>query len=180
MFTAHFLNRSSLVYGVFLSVGVSVFALIRAYVPKLMVMSIFGTIVLDVFCVNKFIFAGISWQMTDNMIMQSFGPLFPAAEFTIVSSFFISVGCYVAIAIFCITFIFPETMNHSYLDTITRLLGGVKVFSELQGQILNYTPDEIANDKDGVLSKSASFRYNILMGLQACEETVYITSPLSV
>lgn len=38
-------------YGVFLACSVFLFALIRSYVPKLTVMSLFGTIISDVFCV---------------------------------------------------------------------------------------------------------------------------------
>ena len=44
--------RSSVIYGVFLGVGSFVFALLRAYSPKLTIMSLFGSIVLDIFCVS--------------------------------------------------------------------------------------------------------------------------------
>ena len=45
-------NRSSVVFGVFLGVGAFFFAFLRAYAPPLMIMSIFGTIGLDIFCVR--------------------------------------------------------------------------------------------------------------------------------
>ena len=46
------LYRSSVVYGFFLAIGAIFFALVRAYNPRLQLFSVFGTIVLDVFCVR--------------------------------------------------------------------------------------------------------------------------------
>ena len=55
-----FLNcRSSVIYGVFLGFGSFLFALLRAYSPKLTIVSLFGSIVLDIFCVSS-----IKWQMS--------------------------------------------------------------------------------------------------------------------
>ncbi len=45
---------STVVYGVFLGFGCFLFALIRAYAPKLTLMSVFGTIAIDIFCVGSF------------------------------------------------------------------------------------------------------------------------------
>ena len=49
---SHWRSRSSIIYGVFLGVGSFIFACARAYLPKLFLMSVFGSIVLDVFCVS--------------------------------------------------------------------------------------------------------------------------------
>lgn len=43
---------STVVFGVFLAVGNFLFALIRAYAPGLTLMSVFGTIAVDIFCVR--------------------------------------------------------------------------------------------------------------------------------
>jgi hypothetical protein len=45
-------SRSSVIFGVFLGIGTFIFALIRAYAPKLTLMAVFGTIALDIFCVS--------------------------------------------------------------------------------------------------------------------------------
>jgi hypothetical protein len=43
---------SSAVFGVFLAIGTFVFAIIRAYYKPLILLSIFGTIAIDIFCVR--------------------------------------------------------------------------------------------------------------------------------
>lgn len=43
-------------YGVFLGFGAFIFALMRAYAPKLALMSIFGTIAIDIYCVSTLFF----------------------------------------------------------------------------------------------------------------------------
>lgn len=45
-------RREVIVYGVFLATGVAFFAYVRAYAPRLSLLAIFGTIVLDIFCVR--------------------------------------------------------------------------------------------------------------------------------
>lgn len=53
IFAGAFLDwRSSLVFGAFLAAGNFLFALIRSYQPKLIMMSIFATIACDIFCVR--------------------------------------------------------------------------------------------------------------------------------
>ena len=44
---------STVVFGVFLAFGTFLFALIRAYAPRLTLMSVFGTIAIDIFCVRS-------------------------------------------------------------------------------------------------------------------------------
>ena len=54
IFEGAFLDtRSSVCFGVFLAFGIFVFSLIRAYAPRLTIMSIFGTIALDIYCVRR-------------------------------------------------------------------------------------------------------------------------------
>ena len=42
---------ASVVFGVFLAIGVMFFALVRAYSPPFFFFTIFGTIAIDIFCV---------------------------------------------------------------------------------------------------------------------------------
>ncbi len=74
-----------------------------------------------------------------------------------------------AIGIACCVLIFPETMSHWYLDTISDLLGAKKGYSALQRKILDYSPDELAQDADGVVTNSKAVRSGFLIGIQACQ-----------
>ncbi|KAI0683238.1 hypothetical protein BC835DRAFT_1423494 [Cytidiella melzeri] len=128
IFAGRFLDaRSSVVFGVFLGFGSFLFALIRAYAPKLTLMSVFGTIAIDIFC--------------------SYGPLFPFAQYTILNSLLTSVACYIAIGIVVILFIFPESANHAALVTATALTGKLKGLVDTQAKILEATPEDLAPGK---------------------------------
>ncbi|KIP09379.1 hypothetical protein PHLGIDRAFT_86838 [Phlebiopsis gigantea 11061_1 CR5-6] len=124
IFNGKFLDTaSSVVYGVFLGFGCFIFALIRSYMPKLMIMSIYGTIALDVFC--------------------SYGPLFPFTEYTLVNSLLISVACYIAIGAVLIILVFPETVNHATLVATSGLITKLKSIVDIQQQILTATPEDL-------------------------------------
>jgi hypothetical protein len=45
--------RSSVIFGVFMAVGLFFFAIIRAYYKSLIFMSVFGTVAIDIFCVCR-------------------------------------------------------------------------------------------------------------------------------
>ncbi|KAJ3525006.1 hypothetical protein NM688_g8467 [Phlebia brevispora] len=125
IFEGDFLDtRSTVVFGVFLGFGNFIFALIRAYAPKLLLLSIFGTIALDIFC--------------------SYGPLFPFAQYTLLNSLLTSVACYIAIGLVVIVFVFPESINHATLVSTSALLGKIKDLVDLQQQVLESTPDDLA------------------------------------
>lgn len=47
-----FVSSSSIVFGCFLGLASFFFALIRAYAPKLTILSVFATIAVDLFCVS--------------------------------------------------------------------------------------------------------------------------------
>ena len=57
-------------------------AMIRAYAPKLILMSVFGTVSLDIFCVRLSYYEVYS----SLNIPQSYGPLFPFAQYTLLNS----------------------------------------------------------------------------------------------
>lgn len=68
IFSGAFLDwRSTVVYGFFLAIGTFFMGLIRAHRPKLILVSIFASIVMDV--------------------MLSYGPLFPSAQYTLAKTF---------------------------------------------------------------------------------------------
>ncbi|KAM5537128.1 hypothetical protein V8D89_009274 [Ganoderma adspersum] len=124
IFDGAFLDTgSTVVFGVFLAFGTFVFALIRAYAPRLTLMSVFGTIAIDIFC--------------------SYGPLFPFAQYTLLNSMLTSVGCYIAIALILVTIVFPESLNHSYLDSSSALLQTLKGLLASQEEILRADPHDV-------------------------------------
>ncbi|KIY48354.1 hypothetical protein FISHEDRAFT_43559 [Fistulina hepatica ATCC 64428] len=93
------LTLSSAVFGAFLFIGTYVLALIRARAPKLAVLSIFASIVLDINC--------------------SYGALFPTAQYTNLSKLFLIPSSYcVAISLASLVVIFPQSLNHVWLSAL--------------------------------------------------------------
>ncbi|KAJ7666375.1 hypothetical protein B0H17DRAFT_847415, partial [Mycena rosella] len=124
VFSGWFLDvRSTAVYGAFLGVGAFIFGLMRAYAPKLIFMSIFGTIALDVFC--------------------AVGPLFPSKRYTLLNSMVISVGCYMATVVVTTICIFPETMSHAAMDTVAAQLARVAQLIEMQDAVFAARPEDL-------------------------------------
>ncbi|KAJ4488072.1 hypothetical protein J3R30DRAFT_3433086 [Lentinula aciculospora] len=115
-------TRASVIYGCFLGFFAFIYGLIRAYIPVLTFTSIFATIGLDIFC--------------------SFGPLLPTAQYTLLKTFLISVGCYTGIALVTTLFVFPETMSHSALRTVCEQLDRVEKFVMMQGEVLKAVDQE--------------------------------------
>ncbi|KAA1472661.1 hypothetical protein DENSPDRAFT_872334 [Dentipellis sp. KUC8613] len=123
IFQGMFLDaRSSVVYGVFMGFGSFIFALIRAYSPPLMFLSIFGTISLDIVC--------------------TVGPLFPFPQYTLPYTLLISSSMYFAIALFVLVTVFPETLNHAYLNGVSGLLTHARAILVMQNDVLSSTPDD--------------------------------------
>jgi hypothetical protein len=46
------------------------------------------------------------------VVMCTYGPLFPSAQYTLATQFLIPTGFYVATALASIILIFPQTVNH--------------------------------------------------------------------
>ncbi|KAJ3778200.1 hypothetical protein FB446DRAFT_714691 [Lentinula raphanica] len=127
IYNGEFLDtNASVIYGCFLGFFAFIYGLIRAYIPVLTFTSIFATIGLDIFC--------------------SFGPLIPTAEYTLLKTFLISVGCYTGIALITTLFVFPETMSHSALRTVCEQLERVERFVTMQGQLLETVDNETDED----------------------------------
>ncbi|KAH9919972.1 uncharacterized protein BXZ73DRAFT_52330 [Epithele typhae] len=128
IFNGDFLDpASNAIFGVFLGCGVFMFSLMRAYAPKLTFASIFGMIAMDIFC--------------------SYGPLFPFAQYTILNSLLTSVACYIAIALVLTVFVFPESMNHSYMNAAADLLEKFKTIIAVQDEVLQADPHDVLPGK---------------------------------
>ncbi|KAF9261644.1 hypothetical protein L218DRAFT_961130 [Marasmius fiardii PR-910] len=137
--------RASVVYGCFLGFGAFIFGLLRAYAPKLVFLSIFGTIAIDIFC--------------------TLGPLFPTPQFMILKSTLTSVACYGGIAVILTICVFPETMSYSYLTSICQQLDRVKTIISLQDEILKSSPADLASPSSAITTKTKGLRA-LLVGTQ--------------
>lgn len=65
---------------------------------------------------------------------QTLGPLFPTGYYTIPEIILLPVAQYVAIAVFLIIFVFPETMSHAYLKTVVSILGIIQTILAMQDE----------------------------------------------
>ena len=104
--------------------------------------------------------------------LQSFGPLFPFPQYTLLNSMLTSIACYVAIALVFIIFAFPETMNHSYLDSSADLLDKLQGILALQDDVLRADPHELA-DGTPLATKTIMARVGMLTQLQQREWSCY-------
>ncbi|KAF7313882.1 hypothetical protein HMN09_00546000 [Mycena chlorophos] len=117
VFNGWFLElKPTAIYGVFMVIGGFIFGALRAYAPKLIFMSIFGTIAIDIFC--------------------CVGPLFPTKRYTLLNSTAISISAYMAIAVASSLLIFPETMSHLVMNQLTLQVGRIKKLVEMQDSVL--------------------------------------------
>ena len=74
-------------------------------------------------------------------------------------------SCYVAIGIIVTIFVFPETMNHAMLGSISDLLGKINTFIDLQNSVLESRPEDIAPGTP-LLTKLLGTRAAIVGGFQ--------------
>ncbi|EMS18110.1 uncharacterized protein RHTO_06690 [Rhodotorula toruloides NP11] len=122
IFHGNFLDaRSTVVFGCFLGVGTFFFGLIRAAAPKLMLLAIFGTIVVDVMC--------------------SYGPLFPVNQYTLATTFLIPTACYIAVALAGTVLLFPRTLNTSWTtDLVDKVLSPILQRAQMHSKLLSTPP----------------------------------------
>ncbi|KAF8152843.1 hypothetical protein K438DRAFT_1863917 [Mycena galopus ATCC 62051] len=123
IFKGAFLDpRVSAVYGAFFFLGTFALGTLRARMPKLAVMGIFGTL-----CWMCFVL----WA------------LFPTAQYTLAKMFLIPTCFYVAIAIASLVVVFPETLNHMWLTTLDgAFFGSVLSLLSLQATALGLQPSD--------------------------------------
>ncbi|KAG6828854.1 hypothetical protein H0H92_006561 [Tricholoma furcatifolium] len=127
IFSGMFLDpRTSAVYGVFFFIGTFALGVLRAYIPKFALVSIFGSIVLDIMC--------------------SYGPLFPTQQYTLAKLFIIPTSYYVAIAITALILIFPTSLNHVWITSFQNdVLDPLSQILEHQTKALESTPSDHEN-----------------------------------
>ncbi|CAK5266926.1 unnamed protein product [Mycena citricolor] len=145
-FHGYFLDpRVSAVYGAMFFIGTFFLGALRARAPKLTLLAIFGTIVMDV--------------------MSTFGPLLPTAQYTIAKMFLIPSAYYMAIAIASLILIFPESLNHVWLTSLDRaFFGPVEQILMLQSEALEAHPSD--HKKWAQLSnKSVGTRTGLIAGI---------------
>ncbi|KAF8168489.1 hypothetical protein B0H34DRAFT_816566 [Crassisporium funariophilum] len=115
--------RSSAVYGAFFFIGNFAMGAIRAYIPSLTLLGLFGSIVLDVMCTT--------------------GPLLPTAQYTIPKAFIIPTCYYVAVALASIVLIFPESLSHVWLTSFNEdFWTPILELLRLQAEALNAMPSD--------------------------------------
>ncbi|WWC58457.1 uncharacterized protein I303_100999 [Kwoniella dejecticola CBS 10117] len=150
IFRGAFLDpRASTVFGVFLFVGAYFLGFVRATKPRLTLGCIFGTIIMDLMC--------------------SFGPLFPLPVYTLAKTLLIPAGCFIGIALASIFLIFPQTLNHIMLDSITtKMLGPTIQLLKIQSQVVTTSPQD--TDKwHELATKSFELRAGHIAGTTALE-----------
>ncbi|CAE6435306.1 unnamed protein product [Rhizoctonia solani] len=149
VFRGDFLDaRSTVVFGVFLGIGAFVLALMRIKSPKLTLMSIFGTIFLDVIC--------------------SYGPLFPSGQYLILQTFLVSSSIYLAVGLVTIILIFPETLSHEWLESYAGVLDLVKSLVDMQEKVLTDSPEQLDIDTEGnTITKIDGIQAGVLAAFQA-------------
>ncbi|TFK67683.1 hypothetical protein BDN72DRAFT_87052 [Pluteus cervinus] len=124
VFRGMFLDpRTSAVYGAFFFIGTFALGALRARAPQLTLLSIYGTIVLDIMCTT--------------------GPLFPTSQYTLAKLFLIPACFYVAIAIASLVLIFPESMNHVWLTQLkTDFFEPLAQITAIQNEALASKPSD--------------------------------------
>ncbi|GAA6023484.1 hypothetical protein JCM10207_006212 [Rhodosporidiobolus poonsookiae] len=122
IFRGEFLDaRSTVVFGVFLWIGLFAMGLLRAKNVKLLLVAIFASIVMDVMC--------------------SYGPLFPIQQYTLATTFLLPTACYIAIAVASNVLIFPETLSYTWTtDLVDKFLSPVLQRSHLHSKLLSTPP----------------------------------------
>ncbi|KAF9475517.1 hypothetical protein BDN70DRAFT_883627 [Pholiota conissans] len=117
--------RSSAVYGAFLFVGAFAMGALRAYLPNLTLLSLFGTIVLDAICTT--------------------GPLLPTKNYTLAKIFLIPTSFYVAVALISLVLVFPESLSHVWLTALREDLWAPMLdILRLQSEALRLKPSDHA------------------------------------
>lgn len=148
IFHGDFLDtRSTVVFGVFLGFASFILGYVRTLNPKLALPTIFATIFVDVIC--------------------SYGPLIPTPQYTILNTFVISTSYYVAVGIFCIALIFPQTLNHQWLGDANAILTTVKELVEAQDQVLELESDEMNRDEGSLYSTLRAKAGGLVASLEA-------------
>ncbi|KDR68787.1 hypothetical protein GALMADRAFT_78068 [Galerina marginata CBS 339.88] len=144
--------RSSAVYGAFLFIGTFALGALRAHFPNLMLLSIFGTIVLDVMCTT--------------------GPLLPKAQYTLAKLFLIPTSFYIAVAIASLVLIFPESLSHVWLTSLLDTFWTPTLdLLRLQSEVLATTPSDHETWAE-ITARGNELRTNIVNNTEALSSQI--------
>ncbi|KAF8060806.1 hypothetical protein FPV67DRAFT_1673642 [Lyophyllum atratum] len=137
---------TSAVYGAFFFVGTFALGVLRAYLPKLALLSIFGTITLDIMC--------------------SYGPLFPNAQYTLSKIFILPACYYAAIAVVTLVLVFPESLNLVWLTTLENdFIDSMSQILIHQSEALNSVPTDQKNWAE-IMERGQAARQKLVAGTQ--------------
>ncbi|KAJ7660842.1 hypothetical protein DFH06DRAFT_1472122 [Mycena polygramma] len=117
--------RTSAAYGALFFLGAFALGALRARVPRLALMGIFGTIVVDVFATT--------------------GVLLPTPSYTLAKTFLIPACYYLAVALATLVLVFPESLNGGWLTTLDgAYFGSTLSILSLQNTALGTRPSDHA------------------------------------
>ncbi|KAF8179112.1 hypothetical protein BJ912DRAFT_1128563, partial [Pholiota molesta] len=137
--------RSSAVYGAFLFIGAFAMGTLRAYLPNLTLLSLFGTIVLDVICTT--------------------GPLLPTPNYTLAKLFVLPATFYLAVAIASLILVFPESLSHVWLTSLgERFWTPMLDLLRLQSEALRLAPSDHATWAE-ISARGSALRENLTSAL---------------
>lgn len=74
-------------------------------------------------------------------------------------------GCYAGIAVVLIILVFPETLNHAYLNATTEILGKVQNLIDMQKEVLD-SPQDAFVAPSVLLAKITGVRMGVLQRFQ--------------
>ncbi|EUC58450.1 fusaric acid resistance-like protein [Rhizoctonia solani AG-3 Rhs1AP] len=154
VFRGEFLDtRSTAIFGAFLGVGTFLFTILRVRAPNAVFAGVFGNVFLDVIC--------------------TFGPLLPTPQYLTMKTFLVSTCVYVAVSLVSIILIFPETLNHEWLNSYTEVVDMVKILVDMQDMVLSQTTNQLDSAhailakingiQDGALAMFQGFTMNSSM-----------------
>ncbi|KAF8972504.1 hypothetical protein BDZ97DRAFT_1722616 [Flammula alnicola] len=139
--------RSSAVFGAFLFIGTFAMGALRAYLPNLTILSVFGMITLDLVC--------------------TIGPLSPTSNYKLAKIFLIPTSFYVAVAIGSLALIFPESLSHVWLTSLEETFWTpILDLLRLQSEALESTPSdhEVWAEKN---ARGSQLRSNLVNAVDA-------------
>lgn len=120
VFNGGFLDtKSTIVFAVFLFVGVFVATIVKAKYPRLQIACIFSIIIMDVIC--------------------TYGPLFPAFQ-NLGTLFIIPMCIYAAFGIVMELLVFPESVNKQFTDNVPMVINAIQASMEGQLKLLQTSP----------------------------------------
>ena len=103
--------------------------------------------------------------------MQTTGVQLPTPAYNLLESYAISAAYYLAISFVLIIVVFPQTLNHEWLQDAGNLIGAATALVELQEQVLASNPASL----NSLLTEKLQSRADVLAKLShACKCLYFI------